>query len=123
VLNDAGDFESLAALFTDDAVFVRPSAPDRPVRGRAAILEQFLSRPARNARHLLCNTLITWRGEAVAQVRSYSVLIVAQPQGGALVSVGAFDDEVVKVGTSWLFRERRGSTAIDGLALGAVPTG
>ena len=32
--NDRHDHAGLAALFTDDGVFARPSAPDAPVRGR-----------------------------------------------------------------------------------------
>ena len=43
LLNDSGDWEAVAATFTQDARFVRPAGGD-PVVGRAAILASFASR-------------------------------------------------------------------------------
>jgi hypothetical protein len=46
-LNDAQDWPAVAALYTQDARFARPSKPGEFVHGRAAILAGFLARPPR----------------------------------------------------------------------------
>ena len=122
LLNDAGRWEDLADLFAEDAIFARPSAPDAPIRGRAAILEAFRSRPPRTARHLVCNTVVTLEGADRAAAFSYSVLIAASENGGS-VAVGAFEDRLVRIGGAWRFAERRGSTAFDGLTFAPPPAG
>ena len=45
-LNDAQDWPAVAALYTEGAVFRRPSGGE-PIEGREAILASFLTRPAR----------------------------------------------------------------------------
>ncbi|MBB6014610.1 hypothetical protein HNR59_004006 [Aquamicrobium lusatiense] len=112
-LVDAGRWEDVASLFVEGGELVRPSAPDSPIAGREAILAAFRARPARLARHLVCNTVIGFDGPDVANATSYSVLVSAVPQRGISLSVGAFDDVLVREGGIWLFRSRRGSTAID----------
>jgi len=111
-LNDAGRFDDLAALFVEDGRFARPANPDRPIVGRAAILETFRGRAPRTARHLICNVQVTFTDEGTATVRSTSVLTTKGEGGGANLSVGQFDDEVVKVDGRWLFRSRTGSSVI-----------
>lgn len=59
LLNDRHDHEGLAALFTADGVFARPSAPELPVHGREAILHSFRARPPRTTCHLMLNTLVS----------------------------------------------------------------
>jgi ketosteroid isomerase-like protein len=55
-LMDQGRYEAAAALFTDDAVWVRGG---KPVAGRAAILEALGKRsPEELSRHLVTNVLI-----------------------------------------------------------------
>ena len=49
-LNDAQDWPAVAALYTEDARFARPSQPGVFIEGREAILESFLARPARAKR-------------------------------------------------------------------------
>lgn len=114
-LNDEAQWTALAELFTEDAVFARPSAPDQPIAGRAAILAAFRARPPRLARHLVCNTVVTMTGADAAEAFSYSVLVSAGPGGGSL-SVGEFKDRLVRVGRVWKFAARFGRTTIDGLA-------
>ncbi|QCI63212.1 nuclear transport factor 2 family protein [Phreatobacter stygius] len=119
LLNDAGRWEELADLFTDDAVFARPSAPDRPLGGRPEILAAFRARPARRARHLVCNTVVTMTGPDTAEAFSYSVLIGVEAEGRGSLSVGHFDDRLVCRDGAWKFASRRGATVIDRLDLGA----
>ena len=53
-LGDAQDWAAVAALYTQDAVFRRPSGGE-PIVGRAAILARFLARPPRAQRHVVAN--------------------------------------------------------------------
>lgn len=56
-LMDQGRYEETAALFTDDAVWVRGG---KPVTGRAAILAALHQRPATDlSRHIITNILVT----------------------------------------------------------------
>src|SRR6185369_4304757 len=57
-LNDAARWEEVAALYTEDGIMSRPTAPDSPIVGRAAILAAFHGRPARKTRHLCSNVVI-----------------------------------------------------------------
>lgn len=55
-LMDQGRYEDTAALFSDDAVWVRGG---KPVAGRSAILEALRQRPAGDlSRHLVTNVLV-----------------------------------------------------------------
>lgn len=59
-LNDEARWDEVAALFAEDGVMSRPSAPDVPIAGREAILAAFRARPARKTRHV-CSTPDGWR--------------------------------------------------------------
>lgn len=55
-LMDQGRYEETAALFTDDAVWVRGG---KPVAGRGAILDALNQRPTSDlSRHLITNVLV-----------------------------------------------------------------
>lgn len=117
LLNDAGDFDGLAEMFTEDGSFARPTAPDQPVQGREAILQAFQSRPPRITRHLVNNVVVELQSADEATAVSYIVLYTAPP--GTLpavadptVLVGAFRDRLRREAGRWLFVERRGSLAL-----------
>lgn len=113
-LNDAGQWEETAALFTEDARFVRPSAPDRPILGRAAILAAFLARPAGpNRRHLVANPVVRMTGPDSAEARCISIVITEAPAGSGTVTVGGFDDLLERQNGTWRFASRQGFTEID----------
>ena len=121
LLNDASDYEPMVALFTEDAVFARPTVPDKPMVGRAAILEQFRQRPKRTLRHVMANTVITVESAERATGVTYMVLYAGPPlaegeKGPPLTDqapmIGAFRDVYVKVGDEWLFAERRGELGL-----------
>ncbi len=118
MLNDAGDFPAMAALFTADGVFARPTAPDAPIRGREAILEAYLSRPPRFTRHMITSVVITIKDADHASGHSYLALHAAQaaetlpaPADPAYL-IGAFHDRFVREDGVWKFSERRGSLAL-----------
>lgn len=56
-LNDAGEHQALAAMFTETGTFSRPTDPDNFVQGRDAIFAFFRDRPARRTRHIMTNIL------------------------------------------------------------------
>jgi hypothetical protein len=60
-LMDQGRYEETAALFTNDAVWVRGG---KPVAGRAAILASLNQRPATDvSRHIVTNVLVELHSE------------------------------------------------------------
>lgn len=118
--NDDADWHACAALYTEDALFRRPSGGE-PVRGREAILAGFLARPARAQRHTIANVLVDVVDENTARARSVIVLYMGDAAGdGGQGSdlpvqdaksplVGTFTDLVVRTGEGWRFAERVGA--------------
>jgi len=116
LLNDANDWEGVAALYAPDGSMARPSAPDQPIKGRDAILAAFLSRPARAARHIVSNIVVDVASETEAS--AYSVLTLFQglpnPDGGLPIRdpkgplVGFYKDKLAKTSEGWRFAERIG---------------
>lgn len=115
-LNDERRFDELAALFTDDAVLYRPSAPDLAIRGRPAILAAFRKRPAETLTfHVCSDMLIDVQGDDLALGRSRILLLAAtRPAEGAsappanMPVPGIFRDRFVRTADGWKFAERRG---------------
>jgi len=115
-LNDAGDWDGVAALYTDDGRMSRPSAPDDFIAGRAAILAAFRARPLRAARHIIANVLVTLESETKARATSQILLFTAVSGGEGLPVqaatpplVGTYRDLLTKTIHGWRFAERRGS--------------
>lgn len=112
VANDDGDYDALAALFTDDARFTRPSGGD-PIVGRAEIRASYEGRPPRISRHLITNIVVDIVSASEATARSTIVLYTAPV--GALPAIankpallGGFRDRLIKTGDGWRFAEREG---------------
>lgn len=115
-LNDAQDWEAVAALYTDNARFARPSRPGEFVEGREAILASFTARPPRAQRHVIANTVV--EVEDVDHARAFSVIVLFMgdmPEDGGLPAmdpksplVGTFTDRLVRTGEGWRFAERVG---------------
>lgn len=104
-LNDEARWEELAALYTDEGCMTRPSAPDAEIRGRAAILAAFVSRPARKTRHVCANIVIEVLG--ATEARGTSAMLLFTREGPPLI--GSFHDHFVLTDLGWRFSERRGS--------------
>ena len=115
-LNDAQDWPAVAALYTEDARFARPSRPDVFVEGREAILAGFLARPARAQRHVVANVVVDVEDETHA--RAFSVIVLYQgdpaPTGelpamsAGSPLVGTFADRLVRIPEGWRFAKRVG---------------
>ncbi len=112
--NDAQDWDSCAALYTEDAIFRRPSGGD-PVIGRAAILTSFTARPPRAQRHVMANILVDVVNETEAHAKSVIVLYMGDAaEEGLPVQdpksplIGTYEDRVVKTADGWRFAERTG---------------
>ena len=114
-LNDAQDWPAVAALYTEDAVFRRPSGGDAIV-GREAILASLLARPPRVQRHVIANVVVDVEDEDHA--RAFSVIVLYQgdplpeglpPMSASSPLVGTFADQLVRTRDGWRFAERLGA--------------
>jgi len=115
-LNDAQDWEAVAALYTDDARFARPSKPGEFTEGRAAILASFTARPPRAQRHVISNIVVDV--EDADNARGFSVIVLYMgdkaEDGGLPVQdpksplIGTYTDRLVRTAEGWRFAERVG---------------
>ena len=124
-LNDAGDWDAVAALYTEDGRMSRPTAPDAFIVGRAAILDSFKARPPRASRHIVANILVTLDGENRASATSQILLYSGAAAAGALPAlsssaplIGSYHDQLLNTAHGWRFTERRGSLDFQALKLG-----
>ncbi|MFV0643277.1 MAG: nuclear transport factor 2 family protein [Sphingomonadaceae bacterium] len=118
MLNDAGKWDELAELYTIDARFSRPSAPDDYIIGREAIRAAFKARPPRKTRHFVSNVMV--EAEHPARIKAFSLIMLFQGEAladaeGALPKmtansplVGYFEDEIVLMPEGYQFAQRRG---------------
>ncbi|MDY6949237.1 MAG: alpha/beta fold hydrolase [Pseudomonadota bacterium] len=76
---DANDLDGFAALFTRDAVVMRPGK--EPLRGVEALIESYRSRPATHmTRHLIAGSIVDMRGPDEARAISNVLLWTAAPE-------------------------------------------
>jgi len=109
-LNDAADWSAVTALYAAEGVMTRPTAPDQPIVGHAAILAAFEARPPRTTRHFCTNIVIDVENETQARGESAMLLFT----GAATPLVGSFHDHFVLTTEGWRFAERRGSILFAG---------
>ena len=106
---DGGDYEGMAALFSEDGTW---DTAFGAATGRAAIAQQARDIRARagdnrpRAIHLVTNIAIALNGEA-AEVRSNWTVVQNSPDGPRIGSSGGYADRMVKAGGRWLFRYRK----------------
>ena len=105
-LNDAGDWDAVAALYIDDGRMSRPTAPDDFIEGREAILAAFRNRPARTTRHICANIRVMAESANIAAAASQILLFTGADQAPL---VGSYADRLVLTEQGWRFAERRGS--------------
>jgi len=115
-LNDQARWADVAALYAEDGLMTRPTAPGAPVVGRQAILDGFLARPPRASQHVVSNIVVDV--ESADTARAYSIILLftgkIDPDGGrplrddAPPLVGSFSDRFVRTAEGWRFSERRG---------------
>jgi len=109
-LVDRSDWHGAAALYADDGVMIRPTAPNDPVSGRAAILASFLARPPRVTRHVGGNIVVDVDSATEAHGETAMLLF----NGPGMPLVGSFHDRFVRTPDGWRFAERRGSIVVAG---------
>jgi ketosteroid isomerase-like protein len=117
-LIDAQDWEMLAMLYVEDAVFARPTAPDQPIRGRDAILAQYQARPkTKVTRHMVSNVVIDVRGGDKAKGLLYVLLYTGTTGSEApafpiaadpVQLVGEFCDDYIRTEAGWRIAKRIG---------------
>jgi 3-phenylpropionate/cinnamic acid dioxygenase small subunit len=105
-LNDAGDWDAVAALYVPQGRMNRPTAPDDFIESRDAILAAFKSRPPRVTRHICANIRVTIECDLRAVATSQILLFTAADK---LPLVGSYADVFERTSDGWRFVERRGS--------------
>jgi hypothetical protein len=112
--SDRGDFDKLASLFTEDALFSRPTIPDVQIKGRADILAAFKKRPPITVQHQLNNVLVDVQSATEATGICVLAFLMAPgideplPRIGGPLHFGEFRDRFVLTPDGWKFAERRG---------------
>ena len=105
---DAGDFDAMAALFTEDGTWHTDFGQGT---GRAGIVAHAQSlrtgsRPRPRGVHLTTNITIDLSGDT-ARVRSNWVVAQNTEAVPKISSAGGYHDDMVKQGGRWLFRYRK----------------
>ena len=116
-LTDAHDWEAIVALYTDDGLMTRPTAPDSPITGKKSLMEAFTARPPRVSQHVCANVVVSV--ESGTQASAYSVILLytgsAAEDGGLPVKneggplIGYYKDRFRLTEEGWRFTERRGA--------------
>jgi ketosteroid isomerase-like protein len=105
-LNDAGDWDAVAALYAPHGRMSRPVAPDDFIEGRDAILAAFKARPPRSTRHICANILVSVESDSRATACSQIMLFTGKD---TIPMVGSYHDVFERSPDGWRFAERRGS--------------
>jgi pimeloyl-ACP methyl ester carboxylesterase/ketosteroid isomerase-like protein len=112
-LTDAAAVADLCQMFTEDAVFARPSDPHNPIHGRAAIRASLEARPPRRTLHVTFNVTVVVESSTCVRATSDVILITADSAAAAAPILtrfdGSFTDVLHRVGNEWLFASRRGT--------------
>jgi hypothetical protein len=114
IYSDLSDFDSLCALFTDDALFIRPTMPDVEIKSRAEILAAFSKRPPITVQHQMNNCVVDVQSPTEATGICVLAFLMAPgtdmplPRIGGPIHFGEFRDRFVLTADGWKFAERRG---------------
>jgi hypothetical protein len=119
-LMDSGDYEAMAALFTEDGVFVRPSTyPDGALKGAAVIVATLRERFDNSlSRHLASNLVVTVKSPDQAEGHSYFTHFwctgldrfanLPVPLQETMQSVGEYRDRYERTQGGWRIASRTG---------------
>jgi hypothetical protein len=117
LLTDEARWEEVVALYAEDGLMTRPTAPNEPIIGHDALLAAFTARPPRASRHVVSNIVVTVESATEASAESVILLFMgeAAEDGGLPVRdptgplVGSYRDRFRKTDDGWRFAERRGA--------------
>lgn len=115
-LSDARDYARLVDLFTDDAMVIRPSKPDSPLIGKAAIAADYAARPNDRLTFHICSNIVVdvvsrVRAEAYCHVLLYSAVAgsgTTLPTAAPAQFAGDYHDILVWQEARWRFLSRTG---------------
>jgi hypothetical protein len=114
LFSDQADFGKLSELFTDDALFIRPTMPDVEFRTRGDILAAFRKRPPITVQHQINNCVVDVQSPTEASGICVLSFLMAPgtdeplPRIGGPLHFGEFRDRFVLTSDGWKFAERRG---------------
>jgi ketosteroid isomerase-like protein len=106
---DGGDYDGMAALFTEDGTWDTAFGKGTGRAAIAGLARDIRARAGDNrpqAIHLVTNIVISLAGEG-ATVRSNWTVVQNSPDGPKIGSGGGYTDEMVKEGAAWRFRYRK----------------
>lgn len=115
--SDRQEWSEMCSLLTEGASFARPTDPDNPIEGRAAIQAAYEGRPAdRITRHICSNLIITAESLSRASGTMYALLYAGSTANtgdlGVIADdrqlVGEFADDYVLTENGWRIDSRRG---------------
>jgi hypothetical protein len=115
--NDRQEWHEMCSLLTEDATFARPTDPDNPLKGRAAIQAAYEARATdRITRHICTNMIITAMSPSRASGTMYALLYAGAAKNigdlGIVADdrqlVGEFEDDYVLTNDGWRIDSRRG---------------
>lgn len=118
---DRQEWPQACALLTEDAHFARPTDPEHPLKGRAAIQAAFESRPSVSiTRHICTNMIVTARSETEARGHLYALLYTGETSdddGAVTIAderqlVGEFEDDYVRTEDGWRIAKRVGKIVL-----------
>jgi len=104
---DHGDYDAWLECFTEDGTFVvrgeRPSGK--------TVLRAFIQKEVGDAfsyvRHLIHNPMVEVVSTTEARGRSYFELRGTTVKGSDFEALGSYEDQIVKTGEGWRFKERK----------------
>jgi len=106
---DGGDYEGMAALFTEDGTWDTAFGKGTGRGAIAQLARDIRARAGDNrprAIHLVTNIVIKLDGDT-AEVRSNWTVVQNSPDGPMIGSGGGYADRMVKQGERWLFHYRK----------------
>jgi ketosteroid isomerase-like protein len=108
-LFDGGEFDKWVDLFTDDGVFDagRMGVQRGKDALRAFLKNVRLTNGSPMVKHCVMNEIIKVNGNE-ATAKSYIVLVRAKGEGALVNGIaGRYEDQLVKQGNRWLFKNRK----------------
>jgi len=101
---DSGWFDGMAALFAENGTWETAFGKATGREAIAAHAEDIRARRGDERPrgiHMVANVVITFDGEAAADIRSNWTVVQNSPEGPKIGSGGAYDDDMVRVGGRW----------------------
>src|SRR5712692_10075482 len=105
---DFGNYEAWVECFTEDGIFNGSAGRFAGQAELKKFTEQFKTTRANlpNVRHCVMNTVTDVEGDTAIS-SSYLQLLTTSKEGAKIMFSGRYDDQLVRVGGKWRFKERK----------------